>query len=83
MIETTLVIGGMSEVFQDDCLKADVVIPPPPTPAKARDAISSSMFLDRPQNKHPNANIEYAARIQVLRPKMSLSFPYNGLEQKS
>lgn len=55
-----------------------VDMPPPPMPAKARAAISSDMFRDRPQKRHPMPKMVYALRRANLRPKMSLNLPYRG-----
>lgn len=55
-----------------------VDMPPPPMPANARAAISSGMFRARPQKRHPMPKIVYAARRELLRPKMSLNLPYRG-----
>jgi hypothetical protein len=63
--------------------KTYVVIPPPPTPAMARAAISSFIFRASPQSRDPNAKTEYENSKQDLRPKMSLIFPYSGLCARS
>ena len=59
--------------------RAHVVIPPPPSPAKARAAINSVIFLARPQNRLPRPKTAYAKTRHGFRPNMSLIFPYSGL----
>lgn len=56
-------------------LKAYVVIPPPPTPAKARAAMSCVMVCAAPQSSDPMAKTVYANSRQLFRPNMSLSLP--------
>lgn len=60
-----------------------VCMPPPPIPVKALLATSSVMFRERPHSRHPMANTAFAKSKQVLRPKISLSFPYSGLYEYS
>ena len=55
--------------------EAHICIPPPPIPDKALLATSSVMFRERPHSRQPTANTVYAKSKQVLRPKISLSFP--------
>jgi hypothetical protein len=42
-----------------------------------------SMLCADPDNVHPIAYILYANKIQLFLPKMSLSFPYKGLNSLS
>ena len=55
-----------------------VIIPPPPIPANALAAISSSMVWAMPQKRHPKPNTAYANKRVGFLPNISLSLPYNG-----
>ena len=74
-IDTTLKGWGQVVARLTVGLQTNVCIPPPPRPANALDAMSSGMFLARPEKRFPSANIVYANSRQDFRPKMSLSLP--------
>jgi len=65
-------------MISENIMDVTVVIPPPPIPAKALAAISSSMVCAMPQNRHPKPNTAYANKRVGFLPKISLSLPYSG-----
>jgi len=54
--------------------------PPAPIPWRARKPISSPIVCERPASIEPARKIRIAARKTGLRPSMSPSFPYSGVE---
>ena len=65
-------------MISENIIDVTVVIPPPPIPANALAAMSSSIVRAMPQNRHPKPNTAYANKRVGFLPKMSLSLPYNG-----
>ncbi len=54
------------------------ISPPPPSPCRARNAISSVMFCASPHSADPIRKITIAICRTRLRPYRSPSFPYSG-----
>ena len=65
-------------MISENIMDVIVVMPPPPIPANALAAMSSSIVRDIPQRRQPIPKTEYANRRVGFLPKISLSFPYNG-----
>ena len=59
---------------------APTISPPAPTPCSARKPISWPMVCERPASIEPARKIRIAAMKTGLRPSMSPSFPYSGVE---
>lgn len=53
-------------------------IPAPPAPVITLPTITATMLSAMPQTKFPMANRRYEIKRRGFRPKMLLSFPYNG-----
>ncbi len=54
--------------------------PPAPTPWRARNPISSTMFWESPQSMDPTRKMTIAPWKMRLRPYRSPIFPYSGVE---
>ena len=59
---------------------APTISPPAPRPCSARKAISSPIDWLMPDSSEPARKIRMAARNTGLRPYMSPSFPYSGVD---
>ena len=59
---------------------APTISPPAPIPCTARKAISSSIVWLNPESIEPARKIRIAARNTGLRPIMSPSLPYSGVD---
>src|SRR4051795_3566635 len=59
---------------------APTIRPPAPRPGSARKPISCPIVWLRPDSSEPARKIRIAARNMGLRPYMSPSFPYSGVE---
>ena len=59
---------------------APTISPPAPMPCSARNAISSPIERLSPASIEPARKIRIAARKTGLRPYMSPSLPYSGVE---
>jgi hypothetical protein len=59
---------------------APTMSPPAPSPWIARKTISWSIDCERPESIEPRRKITIAARKTGLRPSMSPSLPYRGVE---
>jgi hypothetical protein len=64
--------------MSENMMEVTVAMPPPPIPAKALAAMSSSIVRAKPQNRHPSPKTAYANKRVDFLPKMSLSLPYSG-----
>lgn len=69
----------LSEEFRGNTY---VDIPAPPIPARARETMSSFIFLAPPHNKYPVPKTVYAKSRQGFLPNISLNFPYKGLKRQ-
>ena len=59
---------------------APTINPPAPRPWSARNSTSSVIDCDAPESTEPARKITIANWNQPLRPYMSPSFPYSGVE---
>ena len=59
---------------------APTISPPPPSPCRARKAISSVMVWLNPDSADPITKITIAAWKKVLRPYWSPNFPHSGVD---
>ena len=59
---------------------APTINPPPPSPCRARKAISSVMVWLKPHSADPTTKMTMEAWKKVLRPYWSPNFPHSGVE---